>query len=142
VDAAHRRGAIVALDNTWAAGVLFDAFAHGVDVTMQALTKYAGGHSDVLLGSVTVNDQTHYLQLGNTLQGLGMAVSPDDCALTIRGLQTLAVRLARIERSAMEVANWLTTRPEVATVLHPALKSCPGHELWLRDFTGSAGVFG
>lgn len=141
VAAAHARGVLVALDNTWAAGVLFDAFAHGVDVTMQALTKYVGGHSDVLLGTVTVRDMKLYDRLGAAHSVLGYNASPDDCSLALRGLQTLAVRLSAIERSALEVAQWLAQRPEVERVLHPALPSCPGHEFWKRDFTGSSGVF-
>ncbi|HEU4700055.1 MAG TPA: cystathionine beta-lyase [Gemmatimonadales bacterium] len=139
--AAHARGALVALDNTYAAGVYFDAFAHGVDVTMQALTKYVGGHSDVLLGSVTARDTALVERLGDTLQFLGMGVSPDECSLALRGLQTLAVRLAALERSTLAVARWLAERPEVERVLHPALPSCPGHELWCRDFTGSTSIF-
>jgi cystathionine beta-lyase len=140
-DAAHQRGAKVALDNTYSAGVHFDAFAHGVDVGMQALTKYIGGHSDLLLGSVTVRDMPDYERVGSMLQLLGMAVSPDDCSLALRGMQTLAVRLAALERSTLEVARWLAGRPEIARVLHPALPSCPGHDLWRRDFTGSTSVF-
>jgi cysteine-S-conjugate beta-lyase len=140
-EVAHRRGALVAMDNTYASGVFFDAFAHGVDVATQALTKYIGGHSDLLLGSVTVRDAASYERVGSTLQMLGMAVSPDDCSLALRGMQTLAVRLERLERSTLEVAQWLATRPEIERVLHPALPSCPGHELWRRDFTGSTSVF-
>ncbi|MEO8560773.1 MAG: cystathionine beta-lyase [bacterium] len=139
--AAHERGVKVAADNTYSAGVYFDAFAHGVDVSMQALTKYIGGHSDVLLGSVTVRDQQDYERIGATMQVLGMAVSPDECSLALRGLQTLAVRLEALERSTLEVARWLAGRAEVVRVLHPALESCPGHELWTRDFTGSTSVF-
>jgi cystathionine beta-lyase len=139
--AAHAAGAVVALDNTYAAGVLFDAFAHGVDVTMQALTKYVGGHSDLLLGSVTVRDEAGYERIGGMHAALGMGVSPDECSLALRGLKTLAVRLAALERSTLEVARWLAARPEVEAVLHPALPSCPGHELWRRDFTGSTSVF-
>jgi cystathionine beta-lyase len=139
--AAHARGALVVLDNTWSAGVLFDAFAHGVDVTLQALTKYIGGHSDVLLGSVTVRDAGLYRKLGDARQVIGAAVSPDDCSLALRGLQTLAVRLESIERSALAIANWLADRPEVERVLHPALPSCPGHQFFERDFLGSSGVF-
>lgn len=141
VAAAHARGVIVALDNTWSAGVLLDAFGVGVDVTMQALTKYIGGHSDLLLGTVTVRDAALYEKLGAAHQVLGYNASPDDCSLALRGLQTLAVRLAAIERSALEVAQWLAARPEVERVLHPALRSCPGHEFWKRDFSGSSGVF-
>jgi cystathionine beta-lyase len=140
-NAAHARGVLVALDNTWAAGVFLDAFAHGVDITMQALTKYVGGHSDLLLGSVTVKDAKLYQQLGATQQLLGCAASPDDCSLALRGMRTMAVRLKHIEDSALRIARWLAERPEIAHVLHPALEGSPGHELWKRDFTGSAGVF-
>jgi cysteine-S-conjugate beta-lyase len=140
-EAAHGVGAKVAIDNTYSAGVYFDAFAHGVDVTTQALTKYIGGHSDLLLGSVTVRDAADYDRIGRTMQVLGMSVSPDECSLALRGMQTLAVRLERLERSTLEVARWLAARPEIARVLHPALPSCPGHELWRRDFTGSTSVF-
>jgi cysteine-S-conjugate beta-lyase len=187
--AAHRHGALVALDNTWSAGIYLDAFAHGVDVTMQALTKYVGGHSDLLLGSVTVrseqmdshafNPQTGDSQvvnpqvvnpqigdsqsrgpqarnsptsamptarqlfdrLGETHQGLGCAASPDDCSLALRGMKTLAVRLRAVEQSAFALAQWLSKRQEIELVLHPALPSCPGHELWKRDFTGASGLF-
>ena len=141
VEVAHRAGGLVALDNTWAAGVYFDAFAHGVDITMQALTKYVGGHSDLLLGSVTVRDKNLYERLGGTHQLLGCAASPDDCSLALRGMKTMAVRLKAIEQGALEIARWLAQRPEIELVLHPALPSCPGHELWKRDFTGSAGIF-
>jgi cysteine-S-conjugate beta-lyase len=141
VAAAHSRNVIVVLDNTWSAGVLLDAFSHGVDVTMQALTKYIGGHSDLLLGSVTVRDDSLYRRLGDALQVIGCAVSPDDCGLALRGLQTLAVRLSAIEASALAIAKWLAWRPEIERVLHPALESCPGHEFWKRDFLGSSGVF-
>ena len=139
--AAHARGAAVALDNTYAAGIYFDAFAQGVDVTMQALTKYVGGHSDLLLGSVTVRDTDLYERLGPVHSGLGYAVSPDECSLALRGLQTLGVRLDALQQSTVKVAEWLAARPEVETVLHPALPACPGHELWKRDFTGSTSIF-
>ncbi len=141
VDAAHRGGALVALDNTYAAGVLFDAFAHGVDVTMQALTKFVGGHSDLLLGSVTVRAPELYERVGVVHDRLGLAVSPDDCSLALRGLESLGVRLAALERGALHVARWLSAQPAVARVLHPALPSCPGHDVWRRDFTGSTSVF-
>ena len=140
-EVAHQRGALVALDNTWSSGVFFHGFAHGVDVEMQALTKYIGGHSDLLLGAVTVKDRALYEKLGSTYQVLGYSPSPDDCSLALRGMKTLAVRLRQIEASARKVAEWLAARPEVERVLHPALPSCPGHELWKRDFTGSAGLF-
>ncbi|MCC7181810.1 MAG: cystathionine beta-lyase [Acidobacteria bacterium] len=141
VAAARARGVAVALDNTYAAGVLFDAFAHGVDVSVQALTKYVGGHSDILLGTVSVANGAAYETVGRAHRLVGMAVSPDDCALALRGLQTLGVRLDRLERSTLTVARWLKERAEVAAVLHPALPDCPGHEIWARDFTGSASVF-
>lgn len=141
VQAAHRHGARVALDNTYSAGVYFDAFAHGVDVTMQALTKYVGGHSDLLLGSVTARTEAEYEALGLMHARLGLGASPDDCYLALRGMQTLAVRLAALERGTLHVARWLAEHPAVQTVLHPALPSCPGHELWKRDFTGSTSVF-
>jgi cysteine-S-conjugate beta-lyase len=141
VAAAHLRNVRVVLDNTWSAGILLDAFHHGVDITMQAVTKYIGGHSDLLLGSVTVRDDSLHQRLGAAQQVLGTAVSPDDCSLALRGLQTLAVRLAAVETSALAVAKWLAARPEIERVLHPALDSCPGHEFWKRDFLGSSGVF-
>jgi len=141
VKAAHEHNVKVVLDNTWSAGVLLDAFSHGVDVTMQAITKYIGGHSDVLLGSITVRDDGLYQRLGAAQQVMGCGVSPDDCSLALRGLQTLAVRLASIESSALTIARWLHTRPQIELVLHPALPSCPGHEFWTRDFLGSSGVF-
>jgi cystathionine beta-lyase len=141
VAAAHARDVRVVLDNTWSAGILLDAFQHGVDITMQAVTKYIGGHSDLLLGSVTVRDDSLHQKLGVAQQVLGSAVSPDDCSLALRGLQTLGVRLAAVETSALTVAKWLAERPEVERVLHPALQSCPGHEFWKRDFLGSSGVF-
>ncbi|GJD52153.1 Cystathionine beta-lyase MetC [Methylobacterium crusticola] len=141
VAAAHARDVPVALDNTYAAGILFDAFAAGVDLSMQALTKYVGGHSDLLLGSVSVRDDAAYARVGPVHRLLGLAVSPDDCALALRGLETLAVRLAALERSTLAIATWLKARPEVGNVLHPGLPDCPGHAIWQRDFTGSASVF-
>jgi cystathionine beta-lyase len=141
VAAAKARGVPVALDNTYAAGVLFDAFRHGVDVSLQALTKYVGGHSDVLLGSVSVANAELYEKVGSVWGQLAMAVSPDDASLGLRGLQTLGVRLERLESSALTVANWLKSRPEIEAVLHPALPDCPGHDFWKRDFSGSASVF-
>ena len=141
VAAAHSRNVSVALDNTYAAGVLFDAFAHKVDVSIQALTKYVGGHSDLLLGSVSTRDAKAYDALGSIYRQLGLAVSPDDCSLALRGLQTLAVRLDYLETSTLKVAQWLAGHAKIASVFHPALPSCPGHAHWQRDFTGSASVF-
>ncbi len=139
--AAHAAGALVAMDNTWAAGVLFDALAHGADITLQALTKYVGGHSDLLLGSVTAKDDVVLNQLAATRGLLGIGVSPDDCSLALRGLLTLAVRLDAHQRGAMLLAEWLANRSEIERVLHPGLASCPGHDLWMRDFTGACGLF-
>ena len=141
VEAAHASGVHVALDNTYAAGVMFDAFAHGVDISMQALTKYVGGHSDLLLGSVSTRDAAGVEKLGPIYQQLGLAVSPDDCSLALRGLQTLALRLDMLEKSALTIAHWLAEQPLVDRVLHPAMASCLGHDLWVRDFSGSTSVF-
>jgi cystathionine beta-lyase len=139
--AAHAKGVAVALDNTYAAGVMFDAFAHDVDVSMQALTKYVGGHSDLLLGSVSVRDAAAFERMGPVYRQLGLAVSPDDCSLALRGLQTLALRLEQLERSTLKVAHWLDLHPKIEAVFHPAFASCPGHDIWKRDFTGSTSVF-
>jgi cysteine-S-conjugate beta-lyase len=146
--AAHHIGALVVLDNTWSGGVYLDAFKLGVDVTMQALTKYVGGHSDLLLGSITVRNDAApasgpslYERIGATHQLIGCPASPDDCSLALRGLKTMAVRLKEIEHSALAIARWLAEREAIELVLHPALPSCPGHEFWKRDFTGSSGVF-
>ena len=139
--AAHTHGALVAVDNTWAAGILFDALAHGADITMQAVTKYIAGHSDLLLGSITVKNEALWRILGEHHQVLGTAASPDDCSLALRGMKTMAVRLKAIEASALRVAEWLTRSPQVERVLHPALPSCPGHDFWQRDFLGSSGLF-
>jgi len=138
---ARRFGVVTALDNTYSAGVLFDAFGHGVDVTMQALTKYVGGHSDLLLGSIGVRDKALYGVLGDAHQLLGMGVSPDDCSLALLGLQTLGVRLKQLEHNALTVAHWFAEQPEIEAVLHPALPGCSGHDIWKRDFRGSASVF-
>ncbi|MBT3466910.1 MAG: cystathionine beta-lyase [Ascidiaceihabitans sp.] len=141
VKAAHNKDVAVALDNTYAAGVMFDAFGHGVNVSIQALTKYVGGHSDLLLGSVSVRDAPAFEQMGPIYRQLGLAVSPDDCSLALRGLQTLALRLEQLEKSTLQVAHWLADHPKIQAVFHPALASCPGHDVWKRDFTGSTSVF-
>jgi len=140
-EVARARGALVVMDNTWAAGVLFDALAHGVDISVQAVTKYIGVHSDLLLGAITVKDEALWNTLGAHQQVLGCAASPDDCSLALRGMKTMAVRLKAIESSALHIAEWLSQRPEVELELHPALPSCPGHEFWKRDFLGSSGLF-
>jgi cystathionine beta-lyase len=138
---AHTRGAAVLMDNTWGFAN-FAPFAHGVDVSIQALTKYAGGHSDILLGSATVADGAHWEKIRDAALVLGQYASPDDCWLALRGLRTLSVRLDRQMESALEVARWFAARPEVAQVLHPALPGAPGHEIWARDFTGACSLFG
>jgi cysteine-S-conjugate beta-lyase len=141
VRAAHARGAKVLMDNTW--GIHhFQPFRHGVDVSIQAATKYPAGHSDVLIGSVTVNSDADWQKLQATVRGLGQYASPDDCWLTLRGMRTMGVRLAQQMDSAMEVAHWLRKRPEVKQVLHPALPGAPGHAIWKRDFSGACSLFG
>lgn len=137
---ARERGIVTLIDNTWATPVFFPAIAHGVDLTILACTKYIVGHSDVMLGSVTANPD-HWDALRRTTYALGQYVSPDDAWLASRGLRTLAVRLKQHEKNTLRIARWLQTRPEVARVLHPALESCPGHENWKRDFSGSTGLF-
>ncbi len=138
---AHARGAKVMMDNTWGVHV-FQPFRHGVDVSIQALTKYVAGHSDVLLGSITVAAPDDWARIREGSLLLGMYASPDDCWLALRGARTLAVRLARHMASALEVAGWLAARPEVRTVLYPALPGAAGHALWKRDFSGACGLFG
>ena len=138
--AARARSIVTLLDNTWATSLLFPAIAHGVDLSILACTKYVVGHSDVMLGSVTAAPG-RFARLRDTSFQLGQVASPDDAWLGSRGLRTMAVRLKQHEASALEIARWLETRPEVAQVLHPALASCPGHETFARDFAGSSGLF-
>ena len=138
--AARRRGVVTMIDNTWATPLLFPAIAAGVDMTMIAATKYVGGHADVMLGAVTANDAT-FGKLQRTSWDLGHFASPDDCFLALRGLRTMGIRLKRHEESALKVAAWLKTQPQVARILHPAFPDCPGHDVWKRDFSGSSGLF-
>ncbi|MDE8349327.1 MAG: cystathionine beta-lyase [Acidocella sp.] len=139
--AAHARGVKLFMDNTW--GIHhFQPFTHGVDVSIQALTKYVGGHSDIILGAVTVNSETDWAVLRKGSLELGQYASPDDCWLALRGLRTLNIRLRTQEIAALAVAKWFAGQSEVARVLHPALPSCPGHEFFKRDFTGACGLFG
>jgi cystathionine beta-lyase len=138
---AHTRGAAVLMDNTWGIHA-FQPFTHGVDVSIQALTKYVVGHSDVLLGAITTREETHWHRVRDAALVLGQYASPDDCWLALRGLRTMAVRLERQMQSGLEVAAWFAGRPEVARVLHPALPGAPGHELWKRDFSGACSLFG
>ncbi|HKV52484.1 MAG TPA: cystathionine beta-lyase [Gemmatimonadaceae bacterium] len=139
--AAHAKGIVVVMDNTWASPYFFPAFERGVDVSIQAATKYIGGHSDVMMGTITATEPL-YERLRSTVAELGHCVSGDDAYLALRGLRTLGVRLERHQRNAVHVAEWLCTRPEVARVHFPALASDPGFALWSRDFTGASGLFG
>jgi cystathionine beta-lyase len=138
---ARAHGAISVLDNTWATPLGFRAFDHGVDVSVHAATKYIGGHSDVLLGAIVASEAA-LPPLQRLWTDMGIAPSTDDCFLGLRGLRTLALRLARHQQSALAVATWLRERPEVAEVLYPALPGAPGHALWQRDFTAASGLFG
>lgn len=138
---ARARGALSVIDNSWATPLGFRAFDHSVDVSVHAATKYIGGHSDVLLGVIVAGAQA-YPPLARLWTDMGIAPSSDDCFLGLRGLRTLAIRLARHQASALRVAAWLRDREEVAEVLYPALPGAPGHELWQRDFKGACGLFG
>ena len=138
---AHAHGATVLMDNTW--GIhFFQPFRHGVDVSIQALTKYVVGHSDVLLGSITVADAAEWERVRMGALALGQYASPDDCWLALRGVRTMGVRLERQMASGIEVARWFQSRSEVQRVLHPALPGAPGHDLWRRDFSGACSLFG
>ena len=137
---AHKHGAAVILDNTWATPLYFDAIGHGVDLSVQAVTKYIGGHADVMMGAITAN-AGHKDRLIDTHGTLGLCSSGDEAYLALRGLRTLAVRLKRHQESATEIAAWLKTRPEVARVIYPVMHDDPGHALWRRDFTGASGLF-
>ena len=137
---AHARGALVIDDNTWATPLFHRSLEQGVDISMQAATKYIGGHSDIMFGTISANARA-WPQVAEAIQLLGVCAGPDDVFLAIRGLRTLAVRLAQHHSSGLEMARWLAARPEVARVLHPALESDPGHAIWKRDFTGASGLF-
>jgi cystathionine beta-lyase len=139
-DAAHKHGAVVLMDNTWASPLYFRALDQGVDLVIQAGTKYLCGHSDVMLGTVSANAAS-WPRLNATVIDMGLCVGPDDMYLAQRSLRTLGVRLAAHYAAGVKVARWLEARPEVLRVLHPALESHPGHALWQRDFTGASGLF-
>lgn len=139
-DAAHAAGAIVMVDNTWSGGHFFKAFEKGCDVSVQAATKYIVGHSDAMLGTVVCNKAT-WPQFMEAFETMGLFAGPDDMYLGLRGLRTLDVRMQRHMESAMQMAEWLRARPEVETVLYPALSNTHGHEIWKRDFTGASGLF-
>lgn len=138
--AAHEKNALVIMDNAWATGLYFNAIAHGVDMVVQPATKYYAAHSDVLIGLVIANERAWPMLKKSTYE-LGQRASPDDCFLTLRGMRTMGVRLKQHHESALRVAKWLQTRPEVKRVLYPALESDPGHALWKRDFSGATGLF-
>ncbi|CCD89496.1 Putative cystathionine beta-lyase (CBL; Beta-cystathionase; Cysteine lyase) metC [Bradyrhizobium sp. ORS 285] len=141
VAAAKARGVLTGCDNTWASPLLFKPLAHGVDFAVEALTKYVGGHSDLLLGSITVKDLGLRKALKDVLGPLGIGVSPDEAALALRGIETMGVRMAHSGRVALDFAKRLQDAPAVARVLHPALPSCPGHKVFARDFAGASTVF-
>jgi cystathionine beta-lyase len=140
-NAARARGILTLLDNSWATPYLLPAFAHGVDVSILAATKYIGGHSDVMMGTITTTEAL-YDRVRSEVAELGLCVSSDDAYLALRGLRTLSVRLERHQRNATQVAEWLSARPEVARVTYPVLPNAPGHALWKRDFRGASGLFG
>jgi cystathionine beta-lyase len=137
---AHDKGAVVLMDNTWATPLYFKAFEKGVDLSIQAGTKYIGGHSDIMFGCVTANEKT-FPALKEAHGLMGLCVGPDDVFLALRGLRTIAVRLKQHNVAGLKVARWLEARPEVARVMHPGLESDPGHAIWKRDFTGASGLF-
>jgi cystathionine beta-lyase len=137
---AHEKGAVVLMDNTWATPLYFRPLDHGVDLAIQAGTKYIGGHSDIMFGCVAANAATH-ARLKDTYHQLGLCAGPDDVFLALRGLRTMGVRLAQHQASGLAVARWLSRRPEVLRVLHPALENDPGHAIFKRDFAGASGLF-
>lgn len=142
VGAAHARDILVMMDNTWATPLFFDSHRAGVDVTVQAGTKYYAGHSDVLIGTVSARTPELYKQLRSGWEQLGVIIAPEDAFLTLRGMRTMAIRLKEQMPAGIAMARWLAARPEVARVMHPALPEDPGHALWKRDFTGASSLFG
>ncbi len=139
---ARDKGVLTMIDNTWSSPYLCQPINLGVDVVIEACTKYVVGHSDVMMGSVTVNTEEHFQALKNMANAYGYHAAPDDCYLALRGLRTISVRLQRHQENAMKVATWLHARPEIERVLYPALPDDPGHELWKRDHAGASGLFG
>ena len=140
--AARDRGVLTVIDNTWAAGLAFRPLAHGVDVSVQAVSKYAAGHSDLLMGAISVADPRIGKAIHNTIEDMGWHTAPDEAWLALRGLRTMPLRLAEHAKSALKVAQWLQGRPEVARVLYPPLPGSVGHEIWSRDYAGAAGLMG
>ncbi|WUR15807.1 cystathionine beta-lyase [[Empedobacter] haloabium] len=139
--AAHARGVTVALDNTWSAGIALRAFDLGVDIVVQALTKYQSGGADVLMGAAITRDEALHDKLSTSHMRLGIGVGADDAYLVLRGLPTLKLRFDAHDAGARRVASWLKGRPEITHVLHPAFEDCPGHANWRRDFSGAGGLF-
>lgn len=139
-EVAHGRGALVIDDNTWATPLYHRSLEQGVDISMLAATKYIGGHSDIMFGTISANAQA-WPMVAEGIRLLGVCAGPDDVFLALRGLRTLSVRLAQHHRSGLDMARWLAGRPEVARVLHPGLETDPGHAIWKRDFTGASGLF-
>nr|WP_315458561.1 cystathionine beta-lyase [uncultured Sphingorhabdus sp.] len=137
---AKKHDVVALLDNTWATSYFHTALDKGVDMAILSATKYIVGHSDVMMGSVTTHKK-YWMRLRQTAQQLGQTVSPDDAYLASRGLRTLSVRMKAHEASALKIAQWLQGQDDIAQVFHPALPDSPGHEIWKRDFTGSAGLF-
>ncbi|MDE0208026.1 MAG: cystathionine beta-lyase [Candidatus Tectomicrobia bacterium] len=141
-EAAHRRGALLLLDNTWSAGLFFKPFDHGVDVSIQAATKYVAGHSDAVIGSITAATEALFRRIKNTTMAFGDIAAPDTSYLALRGLRSMASRLRQQQEAGLKIAGWLRDRPEVKRVLYPALPGDPGHAIWKRDFTGACSLFG
>lgn len=139
--AARAREIPTAIDNTWSAGLYFKPFAHGVDLSVQALTKYQAGHSDTFMGAVLSSTPAWETRVRLAYKQLGLGAAPDDAYLVLRGLRTMGVRLERQSASALQIARWLEAHPQVSRVRHPALESHPDHAIWKRDFTGASGLF-
>jgi cystathionine beta-lyase len=131
-----------AIDNTWATPLFFRPFEHGIDVSVMAATKYVVGHSDVMMGVITVRDEALYQRVRPAVDDMGAATGPDDQYLALRGLRTMAIRLPRHQETGIVLAKWLQAQPEVTRVMHPALPGDPSHALWKRDFKGASGLFG
>lgn len=141
VAAAKARDILVMMDNTWATPLFFDSHRHGVDISVQAGTKYYAGHSDVLIGTVSARTPELYKSLRDAKNQMGLIIAPEDAFLTLRGMRTMSVRLKEQMPAGLEMARWLRQRPEVARVMHPALPDDPGHAIWTRDFTGASSLF-
>lgn len=141
VKAAHARGVVVIMDNTWAGPLYFKPLTHGVDICVEAATKFISGHSDLVLGVITARTHELYKQMRGFCVQMGEIASADDCWLALRGLRTMKVRMDAQQKSALELARWLKERPEVKDVLYPPLESDPGHDIWKRDFAGAGALF-